>query len=181
VEDLKASHASLPAITFRPLQRIDFPLLQKWLAAPHVVVWWNERFDISGLEAKYGPGIDGVEPIRVYVIQLGGVPIGWIQWYRWRDFPAHANRLGADASSAGIDLAIGEIEMTGRGFGPVIIREFGVKYIFVNRDINRIVADPATKNLRSVSAFKKAGFNIVKMVRLADEDFERHVVCLDRR
>jgi aminoglycoside 6'-N-acetyltransferase len=180
VGHLETSHTNLPVITFRPLQRSDFPLRQKWLAEPHVVVWWNERFDIFSLEAKYGPGIDGTEPIHVYVIQHSGARIGWIQWYRWRDFPAHATRLGADAGSAGIDLAIGEIEMTGRGLGPVIIREFAAKYIFVNSDISRIVADPATMNLRSVSAFKKAGFSVVKTVRLGDEAFDRQVVRLDR-
>jgi hypothetical protein len=35
-------------------------------------------------------------------------------------------------------------------------------------------------NLRSISAFKKASFNIVKTVRLAGEAFERQVVRLDR-
>jgi aminoglycoside 6'-N-acetyltransferase len=167
-------------IAFRPLQRSDFPLLQKWLAAPHVAGWWNERFDLSSLDAKYGPRIDGSEPIHVYVIEHAGARIGWIQWYRWRDFPEHAKRLGADASSAGIDLAIGEIEMTGRGVGPAALREFGTKYIFVNSDINAIVADPAAMNVRSVSAFKKAGYHIVNTVRLADEAFEREVVRLDR-
>jgi len=104
-------------ISFRELARSDFPLLNKWLAAPHVGVWWNERFDLASLEAKYGPAIDGSEPIHVYVIQRDGVPIGWIQWYRWRDFPEQAIQLGADHMSAGIDLAIGEVEMTGRGSG----------------------------------------------------------------
>jgi hypothetical protein len=33
--------------------------------------------------------------------------------------------------------------MTGRGLGPFVIREFGTRYIFVNADINGIVADPA--------------------------------------
>ena len=57
-------------MTFHPLQRSEFPLLQKWLAAPHVAVWWNERFDLSSLEAKYGPSIEGTEPIYVYVIYV---------------------------------------------------------------------------------------------------------------
>lgn len=169
-----------PIISFRRLQRADFPLLQNWLAAPHVATWWNEHFDLSSLEARYGPGIDGREPIYVYLIECAGVPIGWIQWYRWRGFPEHAKRLGADASSAGLDLAIGEIRMTGRGVGPVVIREFGTKYIFVNSDVSAIVADPATSNLRSVRAFQKAGYKFVKTVRLADEAFERQVVRLDR-
>lgn len=117
----------------------------------------------------------------VYVAEHQGDPIGWIQWYRWRDFPEHANRLRADGDSAGLDLAIGEIEKTGRGLGAVLIREFGTNYIFVNRDITAIVADPATANLRSVNAFRAAGYNIVRTVRLPDEAFERHVVRLGRR
>jgi aminoglycoside 6'-N-acetyltransferase len=155
-------------------------MLQKWLAAPHVAVWWNEHFDLANLEAKYGPGIDGSEPIHVYLIQFQGVPIGWIQWYRWRDFPKHAIQLGADHRAAGIDLAIGEIEMTGHGLGPAAIRQFGTDYIFTNGDLDAIVADPSVSNLHSVSAFKKAGFSIVSIVQLVDEEFERHAVRLDR-
>ena len=167
-------------ISFRRLGCTDFPLLQKWLAAPHVGDWWNERFDLASLEAKYGPAIDGSEPIHVHVIQRAGVPIGWIQWYRWRDFPEHAIQVGADHMSAGIDLAIGEVEQTGRGLGPAVIRQFGTNYIFINDDIGAIVADPSASNRRSVSAFRKAGFNIVDTVRLVDEAFERHVVRWDR-
>ena len=167
-------------ISFRQLGRSDFPLLQKWLAAPHVAVWWNERFDLASLEAKYGPAIDGNEPIHVYLIQVEGAPIGWIQWYRWRDFPKHAIQVGADPMSAGIDLALGDIEMTGRGLGPAAIREFCTKRIFTNGDVQAIVADPSTRNTRSVSAFRKAGFNIVDTVQLVDEAFERSVVRLDR-
>lgn len=135
---------------------------------------------MPSIEAKYGPGIDGTEPVHVYVIERGTALIGWIQWYRWRDYPEHANQLGSDASSAGMDLAIGEIEMIGRGLGPLIIREFTTHYIFVDEDVNAIVADPATNNLRSIGAFKKAGFSIVKTVRLDNESFDRQVVRLDR-
>jgi aminoglycoside 6'-N-acetyltransferase len=162
------------------LARSDFPLLQKWLAATHVTIWWNEPFDLASLEAKYGPGIDGREPVHVYLIELDCVPIGWIRWYRWRDFPNHANQLGADRRSAGFDFAIGEIEMTGRGLGPAVIRQFGTKYIFASGDVDAIVADPEVSNLHSVSAFKKAGFNLVRKVQLIGEDFERHVVRWNR-
>jgi len=154
--------------------------MQKWLAAPHVAIWWNEPFDLASLEDKYGPGIDGREPMHVYLIELDRFPIGWIQWYRWRDFPMHAIQLGADHSSAGIDLAIGEIEMTGHGLGPAVIRQFGINYIFTHGDLAAIVADPSASNLHSVSAFKKAGFNLVRKVQLKDEEFERHIVRWNR-
>jgi aminoglycoside 6'-N-acetyltransferase len=168
------------AVSFRSLARSDFPLLQKWLAEPHVTAWWNEPYDLASLEARYAPVIDRHEAVYVDLIEHERVPIGWIQWYRWRDFPDHANRLGADPCSAGIDLAIGEIDRTGRGLGSAAIREFAASYIFANNDVCAIVADPAVANLRSVGAFKKAGFQIVNTVRLPGEAFERHVVRLDR-
>jgi aminoglycoside 6'-N-acetyltransferase len=167
-------------ISFRELGRSDFPLLQKWLAAPHVAAWWSERADLASIEEKYGPAIDGSEPIYVYLIQCEDVPIGWIQWYRWRDFPGHAVQLGAEATSAGIDLAIGEIEMTRLGLGPCAIREFGTNYIFIHADVSAIVADPSASNTPSISAFRKAGFNVVGTVQLVDEAFERRVVRLGR-
>jgi len=168
------------ALAFRPLSRSHFPLLQRWLAAPHVAAWWNDPFDLPSLEAHYGPCIDGNEPVHVHVIEVDRVPIGWFQWYRWRDFPAHANQLSADNSSAGIDLAIGEIDRTGQGLGPAIIQQFAADHIFPNPDMAAIVADPEVHNLRSVRAFRKAVFSIVNTVQLAGEAFERHVVRLER-
>jgi hypothetical protein len=51
-------------LSFRPLERSDFPLLQQRLAAPHVAAWWKERNDRASVEAKYGPRVDGAEPTR---------------------------------------------------------------------------------------------------------------------
>jgi aminoglycoside 6'-N-acetyltransferase len=167
-------------LSFRPLRRADFLLLQKWLAAPHVAAWWNDPFDLPSLEAKYGPRIDGTEAVYVYVIQHNSAPIGWIQWYRWSDYPQHATQLGADSSAAGIDLAIGEFDKTGLGLGPSAIRDFVRNFVFVNSDVSSVVTDPAETNQRSVGAFKKAGFMPVRLIRLAEEDFARQVVRLDR-
>ena len=168
------------SLSFRPLERSDFPLLQEWLSAPHVAAWWNERLDLSGVEAKYGPRVDGTEPTYMFVIEQEAWPIGWIQWYLWYDYPEHARRLGAEPTSAGVDLAIGELSMTGLGLGPVIIRQFLDQFIFTNSRICAVVADPEESNLRSLHAFRKVGFNLVNTVQLAGEGFTRQVVRLDR-
>ncbi|HEY7387984.1 MAG TPA: GNAT family N-acetyltransferase [Bryobacteraceae bacterium] len=170
-------HAS---VSFRPLERSDFPLLQEWLAAPHVAVWWNERADLASVEEKYGPRVEGTEPTHVFVIEQDGRPIGWIQWYLWADYPEHARQLGAAPSSAGIDLAIGDIKMTGLGVGPAAIREFTKQLVFVNSTVCTVVTDPDESNLRSLKAFKKAGFRAVKIVQLAGEGCKRQVLRLDR-
>jgi aminoglycoside 6'-N-acetyltransferase len=168
------------SISFRPLERSDFPLLQEWLAAPHVAAWWDERNDLPVVEAKYGPRVDGAEPTKVFVIEQECKPIGWIQWYLWADYPEHAQQLGAEPGSAGIDLAIGDPKMAGLGLGPVIIREFLNQFVFTNSSICSVVADPEESNLRSLHAFGKAGFNVVNTVQLASEGFRRRVVRLLR-
>jgi RimJ/RimL family protein N-acetyltransferase len=140
---------------------------------PHVHAWWREKPD---LEAKYGPAIDGTEPIYVFLIERDKQPIGFIQWYRWADFAEHAAQLGAAPDSAGIDLAIGAPEMVGRGLGALAIRAFLDEIVFVQPGITACVADPETQNTRSLRAFEKAGFTKTRNVRLPGEAYERTVV-----
>jgi aminoglycoside 6'-N-acetyltransferase len=166
-------------LSFRLLGRSDFPLLQRWLSAPHVDAWWHERLDLAGVAAKYGPRVDGVEPTHVFVIEHEGHPIGWIQWYLWADYPAHALQLAAEPASAGIDLAIGELGMTGLGLGPVAIREFLDQIVFRNASI--VIADPEEANVRSLRAFQKAGFTGMNTVQLLGESFRRRVVRIGRQ
>jgi RimJ/RimL family protein N-acetyltransferase len=168
------------SISFRPFRRSDFPLLQEWLSAPHVAAWWNERLDLPGVEAKYGPRVNGTEPTHMFVIEQEVRPIGWIQWYLWSDYPAHAAQLGAEPASAGIDLEIGKLSMSGLGLGPRAIRKFVRQVVFSNPEVRAVVSDPQESNLRSLRAFAKAGFNVVRTVRIADEVCRRQVVRLDR-
>jgi aminoglycoside 6'-N-acetyltransferase len=172
--------AQRPTITFRPLCRSDFPLIQGWLSAPHVAAWWHEPLDLAGVETKYGPTIDGTEATHVFVIEHDGRPVGWIQWYRWSDYPKHALQLNAGAASAGIDLAIGDLAMTGSGLGPAAIRDFLRQIVFADPDIRFVITDPAEGNFRSLRAFKKAGFTLEYTVQLEGETFERRVVRMDR-
>lgn len=170
-----------PAISFRKLSRSDFPLLQAWLLAPHVAAWWDDRLDLLGIEAKYGPRVDGTEPIHVFLIEHRRRPIGWIQWYLWSNYPDYALHLGAESGSAGIDLAIGEVAMTGLGLGPIVIREFVLQIVFAIPDIRAVVADPEERNRRSVRAFQKAGFTLASTVRIEGEHFDRQVVRMSRQ
>jgi len=168
------------SVSFRPLSRSDFPLLQQWMSAPHVAAWWHERLDLAGVNLKYGPRVDGVEPTRVFVIEYAGRPIGWIQWYLWSDYPEHARQLMVELASAGIDLAIGELAMTGLGLGPLAIREFLEQIVFSDPHVSAVITDPEENNLRSLRAFKKAGFTLANTVQLAGESFKRRVVRMDR-
>lgn len=166
------------AISLRPLTRSNFPVLREWLAAPHVAAWWKESFDPESIEAKYGPRVDGDEPTKVFVVEQEARPIGWIQFYFWADYPEHALQLGASPSSVGIDLAIGVLEMTGLGLGPVTIRQFLECFVFTNPLVSSIITDPEESNFKSLRAFKKAGFSAMKTVQLLGEAKKRQIMRL---
>ena len=167
-------------ISFRPMQRSDLLLLQRWLSAPHVDAWWHQAVDLAGVVAKYGPRIDGVEPTHVFMIEHDGRAVGWIQWYRWRDYRAHADQLGAELTASGIDLAIGEVEMLGRGIGSAALRLFVERVVFADAAIGACIRDPEERNTRSLRAFEKAGFKVERTIRLEGESHDRRVVRLDR-
>jgi hypothetical protein len=147
---------------------------------PHVTAWWGDPLDLAAVNEQYDPLVDGTQATHVFVIERGAQPVGWIQWYLWSDYPEHAMQLEAEPFSAGIDLAIGELGMTGLGLGPVAIREFLRQIVFARTRIDAVITDPAEANLRSVRAFEKAGFAVVKKVQLTGETFKRLVVRVGR-
>lgn len=161
------------------MRHSDLPLLQRWLQLPHVDAFWREPFDLAGVVAKYGPRIDGVEPTHMFVIEHDGRAIGWIQWYLWCDYSSHAAQLGTGHSDAGVDLAIGEVEMLGRGLGSAALRLFMERVVFAH-DVSAVVCDPEERNSRSLRAFEKAGFLSVRTIRLQGESYDRRVLRLDR-
>ena len=154
--------------------------MERWLREPHVLQWWREPLDAAGLEAKYGPRIDGVEPTHMFVIECDGRPVGWIQWYRWSDYESHAKKLGAEADAAGVDLAIGAPDMIGRGLGPLVITTFLERVVFADLSVTAVVSDPEASNVRSRRAFEKAGFHSGVAVVLDGERDPRVIVRLNR-
>lgn len=165
-------------ISFRPLTRADLPLLERWLAEPHVDAWWHQALDLAGLEKRYGPSIDGINRTHVFIIVQGGEPIGLIQWYRWSDYPGYASPVNAGPEAAGIDLAIGDPEKIGLGIGPVAIRQFVEQIVLAGTGLRSVTADPAVGNIRSIRAFEKAGFSQTITIQRPGEDFQRRVMRL---
>jgi RimJ/RimL family protein N-acetyltransferase len=167
-------------LAFRPLHRDDLPELERWLSQPHVDEWWHQSLDSVGVRAKYLPRIDGTEPTHVFIIEHAGRAIGWIQWYRWADYPAHAGEVGAGATTAGVDLAIGDATLLGRGIGSRALATFVEQIVFADPAITACLSDPEARNVRSVRAFENAGFVVVRTAVLAGEHVARCIVQRDR-
>ena len=157
-------------MTIRPLSREDFPLLQRWLAMPHVQAWWGtEPVTPADIERKYGPRADGTDPTRVFVIEVAGQPIGIIQCYRHQDYADWDRAVGIPAA-AGIDYLIGEPEQCGRGLGTAAITRLVPHVFCLYPEIGAIVAVPQAANYASRRALEKAGFSLVGERTLDSDD-----------
>jgi aminoglycoside 6'-N-acetyltransferase len=136
---------------FRPLERVDLPLLRRWLETPHISRWWG---DPEGEIFEIAEFLDGAS-VRPYIVLLLDRPIGYIQSY---DPHAEIDHPYQDQppSTIGIDQFIGIAELTGLGHGPAMIQAF-CRRLFAE-GAARVVTDPDPDNRNAIRAYEKAGF-----------------------
>lgn len=164
-------------IEFEPLRKDDLPLVRDWLEREHVRRWWRDSLDQS--IAEYEQAIDGLDPTDHYVIVVDGRPVGMIETYLVSDHPDWEEIVQVGEGAAGVDLLIGEEELTGRGLGPQVLEAFMSDVVFANPGTHACVAAVDEENRRSWRAFEKAGFHYVRDV---EEDGRPHrLMRLDRR
>lgn len=181
-------------ITFRALARSDLPMLQRWLNTPHVYEWWGRHAGPGSLggpgkdaateaevEAKYEPALDHRDSTYRFIIEHEGAPIGLIQWYHLRYSPEYARAISEDpAQCSGIDLLIGEPDAIGRGLGSRAIDQFVTSIVFRQNNVDRVVTGPAKTNGRSIRAFEKAGFRLVRFASIEGELMPEAVMVRDK-
>jgi aminoglycoside 6'-N-acetyltransferase len=169
------------AIDFRPLTRADFAQVAEWIGRPHVARWWTDPRDLTGIEAEYGPCVDGSDPTRVFLIVSDDRTVGLIQCYRLADEPDYAASVGVD-DAAGIDLFVGEDDARGGGFGSRVLAAFVDRVVWPSYpEVARAMAGPSVANLRSQRAFEKAGFVRRHVAVVAGGADPEQVMVLERR
>lgn len=158
-------------IDFIPLSEYHFPLLLKWLQAPHVKAWWDQGISYSqeSVHKKYTTYAKGYKlsrgiskPIQAYIIHFGNIPIGYIQTYNAYDFPRSPAIFDLPESLGAIDIFIGEEEYIQKGIGAIAIKTFIEKYVLTN--YKYVFGDPEYNNEIAVRAYEKAGFVIIKRI-----------------
>jgi aminoglycoside 6'-N-acetyltransferase len=143
-----------PRYRFRDIRRKDFPRLAKWLAEPHVAKWWG---DPSTELASIEEAMTSAET-RPMIVELDGEPIGYLQSYDPHLEEGHPYQ-DQPKGTLGIDISIGIPELTGKGHGSAIIRQFSAE-LFA-RGATRIVIDPDPENVQAIRAYEKAGFRYI--------------------
>jgi aminoglycoside 6'-N-acetyltransferase len=145
------------SLAFRPLERRDFPMVDRWLGASHVAPWWPERSMGESADSTFGASVDRDDPTEVFVVTFDGRDVGLIQRYRLEDYPAWQAAVGVERA-AGIDYLIGEEEVTGIGLGPQLIDEFTRLTFERDPELDAMVVAVQQANRRSWRALEKSGF-----------------------
>lgn len=146
-------------LSFRPMGREDLPLLQAWMAQPHVAEWWDDAVEtIEGVEAKYAARVEGVNHVAPWVMEIEGTAIGFVQWY-WVEDEASGSRASILTGTVAIDLAIGDADYIGQGHGRRLILEFCHHVLRpAAPECPEVWIDPNPRNERAVRAYRAAGF-----------------------
>ncbi len=158
-------------IAFRPLTGANLPDMQRWLADPGVAAWWRETdLGLDALVGKYGPMIDGNEPVRGFVIVIDRQPAGFIQAYRLGVHPDYQRQLDIDPGAVATDLFIGDAAWRNRGWGSVVLRVFLDRIVFGEMGTALAVIAPEPANARAIRVYGRVGFRWEKTVPVVDDD-----------
>jgi aminoglycoside 6'-N-acetyltransferase len=146
-------------VALRAMTRGDLPDVSRWLGTEHVRRWWNElgELTLERVTDHYGPRIDGMEPTRMWVLEVNGRSVGFCQDYRLRDHPDFA-ALTPDPGAVGVDYAVGEPHLVGEGVGTVMLWTWMASARRRYRDVDTYFAAPDHRNAASIRVLEKVGF-----------------------
>jgi len=132
------------------------PLLEAWLAQPHVAPWYPRPAD--DLARASDPPSGGAHAL----ITAADGPVGYVRW-QYVD-RATLDSIGLPeipANSVDIDILIGATGCAGRQIGPAALHLLA-QQLLQDPSVPLLGLTSAMTNTRAHRAFAKAGFHIVR-------------------
>ena len=170
-------------LSFRRLARADFPLVARWLQAPHVARWWNHETSPAALERDFGPSIDGDDPADIFIASQRARPIGLIQRYTFADNPDWAAEVATlvpvPAAAWSMDYFVGEAALLRSGLGSAMLAALVRATWDDDPRASAVIVPVVEANVASWRALEKAGFRRVAQGPLTPDnpaDDALHVV-----
>lgn len=137
----------------------DLPNLIRWRQTPAVHRWWVSDGEPTpeNVTAQYAREIDGMSPTRLWIAEVNGRSVGFVQDYRIKDYPDFA-LLAPDPEAIGVDYAIGEEQWLGRGLGTRILWAWLQRAHHRFPGATAFFAAPDHRNEASLRVLDKVGF-----------------------
>lgn len=164
-------------IEFRELAESDLPLMQEWLARPHVKRWYQPRsMSLADVEDRYLPFIRKEVPTSSHIGQVDGEPAGYLQCYRVADWPDWAALADID-DGISVDLLIGPERFLHRGLGRTILAAYlQLAFGLYPRERTCWIAH-AEDNAGAIACSRAVGFQYVRT--FVEKDTSMKLMCLD--
>lgn len=145
-------------VAVRAMTRGDLPEVVRWRQSEHLHRWWASDGEptLERVTAQYGPSIDGMTPTRMWVAEVNGRSVGFVQDYRVGDYPEYAV-LGPDPDAIGVDYALAE-EWSGRGLGVRVLWAWMLRARHRFPEATAFFAAPDHRNAASLRLLAKLGF-----------------------
>ena len=148
--------------SFRPIARSDFELLGGWLLQPHVLRWWADDASPEGVEADYGPCVDGVEASEVFIAHRDSAVFGLVQRLRLDAYPQYLAEIAAivpvPPCTWSVDYLVGDPAHTGRGWGTELVAAFTHRLWHDDVSARAVVVPVHAANRFSWRALERAGY-----------------------
>lgn len=158
-------------LSFQPLERQHFQLLQSWLNTSQEISWWNEGklWTRNEIDKKFSSMV-GATPselpaksIRAFIIYAASQPIGYIQSYGIDNFPKGYGTTGLTKALASFDIFMADVNYTNKGLEPFLIKQFLIKKIWPH--FNACFLSPATDNKSAIQILQSIGFKSIKQLK----------------
>ena len=146
-------------LALRAMTRGDLDDVVAWRSSEDVRRWWSPGgvVDTGAMRATYAERVDGMSPTRMWVVEVNGRSVGFLQDYRIGDYPTYAV-LGPDPDAIGIDYAIGADHWRGRGLGQRMLWAWMLRARSRFPEASAYFAAPDHRNAPSQRVLAKAGF-----------------------
>ena len=150
-------------IRLRPATLEDLPFLRHWDEQPHVIA--SDPNDDWDWESELLHNPDWREQL---VAELDGRPIGFVQiidpareeTHYWGDVPENLRA---------IDIWIGEVSDTGKGYGTEMMR-LALDRCFADERVTAVLIDPLASNTAAHRFYERLGFQFVEERRFGEDD-----------
>lgn len=146
-------------VTLRAAGLGDLPDLVRWRQSGHVRAWWAADGEPTpeNVAAQYAPDIDGMTPTRLWIAEVNGRSVGFVQDYRIGDYPEFA-LLSAHPDAIGVDYAIGDPQWVGKGLGTRVVWAWMLRAQHRFPEATAFFAAPDHRNAASLRLLDKLGF-----------------------